>query len=102
MSLVNLNLSVGYHNVEGLHHSVLGCKIHDHITLSNDIEILAETWSECEVCQNFLSTAEYKLVENVKPLKKGVKGRKSGGLRIFCKSYFKNHIKVVKFSDRNV
>ena len=33
---------------------------------------------------------------------KGAKGRKSGGLRIFCKSYFKPHIEVIKFSDKYV
>ena len=100
MSLVNLNLSVGYHNIEGLHHAVLGCKIHDYITFINDIEILAETWSECETCRNTLSVGDYKIISNIDPVKKGARGRKSGGIRIFCKSYFEKHIEVVKTTEK--
>ena len=100
MSLVNLNLSIGYHNVEGLHHAVLGCKIHEYIALNNDIEILAETWSECETCRKTLSVGEYKIITNIEPVKKGVRGRKSGGIRILCKSYFEKHLKVIKTTEK--
>ena len=74
MSGVSLNFSVGYHNIKGLHHSVLGCKFHDHISLLNDVEIFSETWSECDACKNFLGTAEYKLVKDIPPVKEGAKG----------------------------
>ena len=44
----NLNLSIGYLNIEGLHDKVQGCKIKqlsDHFIC--DIEILSETWGNC-------------------------------------------------------
>ena len=47
-----INLSIGYHNIEGKHSSFLDCKLHGHINLINEIEILAETWSECKICKN--------------------------------------------------
>ena len=100
MSLVNLNLSIGYHNVEGLHHAVLGCKIHEYITLNNDIEILAETWSECETCKNTLSVGNYKIIVNIPPVKIGRRGRKSGGIRILCKSFFEKHLEIIKITEK--
>ena len=45
---ININLSIGYQNIEGLHNSLMGCKLQDQIELINDIEILSETWSECK------------------------------------------------------
>ena len=46
-----LNLSIGYHNIAGKHDKSHGCKISTQIKLKNDIEILSETWSECDNCK---------------------------------------------------
>ncbi len=82
MDLVSLNLSIGYHNVEGLHNSTLGCKIGEYIELSNDIEFLTETWNECEECKKSTNNIEgYSLIKTIEPVKKGKKGRKSGGIQ---------------------
>ena len=101
MPLVNLNLSIVYHNIDGLHHSTLGCKLTHCIELLNDIEILAETWSECSNCR--LTTIQnYELVKTIAPLKQNKKGRKSGGIHIFSKSVLKPCIKIIKTSDHYI
>ena len=82
MSLVNLNLSIGYHNIDGLHHSTLGCKLAHCIELLNDIEILSETWSECKECK-LTSILNYELIKTIDPLKKRKKGKK-----VWRHSYF--------------
>ena len=85
------NLSIGYQNIEGQHNSLLGCKLSGQITLSNDIEILAETWSKCEECKS-ITIDNYDLLKSIDPLKnKNKKGRRSGGIQIFCKSFLKKH-----------
>ena len=81
--------SIGYHNIEGKHSSLLGCKLYGHINLINDIEIPAETWSECKICKN-INIENYKLLKVIEPVKKECrKGRKSGGIHIYCKTYLK-------------
>ena len=52
MTSININLSIGYHNIEGQHNALLGFKLGSHIKWLNDKEILAETWSECKKCKN--------------------------------------------------
>ena len=47
----NINLSIGYHNIEGSHSPTFGCK-HNYIQFYNDIEIIAETWTNCADCKN--------------------------------------------------
>ena len=95
MNRLNLNLSIGYQNIEG-QHNLLGCKLGGQIELFNGIEILAETWSECENCKK-IAIENYDLVKSIDPLKiQGRKGRKSGGIHIYCKSFLKPHLKIIK------
>ena len=101
---INLNLSIGYQNVDGLHSGLLGCKLDNEIELSCDIEILSETWSNCENCSK-ANIPGYVLVNKpIEPEKKGKKGRKSGGIKIYCKTFLKdkNLIKVFKSTDKYV
>ena len=75
MIKINLNLSIGYHNIEGLHNNLLGCKLFGQIELFNDVEILAETWSEYNNCKN-ITVDNYDLLKIIDPLKiNGRKGR---------------------------
>ena len=62
------NLSIGYHNIEGKHHHLHGCKLNNHLNLINDIEILAETWGECDNCKNNI-VANYSLIKITKDYK---------------------------------
>ena len=98
-SRLQINLSIGYQNIEGLHHATLGCKLDNCITLENDIEVLAESWTECENCDNIRELDDHFLLECIKPIKTGTKGRKSGGIKIFLKKKLKNSIKVIKSTD---
>ena len=68
---INMNLSIGHLNIEGLHHSTLGCKLDGQVDLLNDIEILSETWSKCQTCRN-MQIQNYILLKSIEPLKKGV------------------------------
>ena len=97
---INLNLSIGYQNIEGLHNSLMGCKLQDQIDLINDIEILSETWSECKKCKD-VTVENYDLIKTVEPIKKvkTKKGRKSGGIQVYCKSLLKPHLKIIKTCD---
>ena len=70
MPTVNLNLSIGYQNIEGLHHPTLGCKLTHCLELFNDIEILSETWTECLNCKNICTVDNYDLIKTIEPLKK--------------------------------
>ena len=99
MSQVNINLSIGYHNIEGQHDSTLGCKLLNQVNMINDIEIFSEMWSDCIKCKK-ISIENYTLLEVIEPMKKRGcgKGRKSGGIHIFCKSHLKPHIKIKKSS----
>ena len=97
-----INLSIRYQDIEGLHNSLIGCKLNGQIDLINDIEILAETWSECEICKN-ITTENYALVDSIEPLKnRNKKGRASGGIKIYCKSYLKQYLKVKKTSSHYI
>ena len=99
MASKSINLSISYHNIEGQHSSLLGCKLHGHINLINDIEILSETWSNCKNCKN-ITIEDYELLKIIDPLKKGSnKGRKSGGMHIYCKSHIKPYLKIIKTSN---
>ena len=97
--MVTLNCSIGYQNLEGLHSDLHGCKLQNCINLTCDIEIFAETWTSCEKCLT-ISTPGYHLLENIKPQKKGSKGRSSGGLLIYCKDSLEDSIKVLKSSEK--
>ena len=63
-----LNLSIGYHNIAGNYDKSHGCKINTQITLLNDIEILSETWSECDKCKHNM-IPKYILLKNIEPQK---------------------------------
>ena len=88
--------SIGFQNIEGLHDGV-GCKINEiKPQLSNDIEILAETWGcNCEV-----SFDDY-IPHYVSPQKHhGVKkGRRSGGFLLLLKKYLSKNFKILKSSN---
>ena len=100
-SLNSINLSIGYRNIEGLHNATFGCK-HDYIGFYNDIEILAETWTNCNNCKN-ANIPNYNIIKKIPPKKKpGLKGRASGGLNIFCKTYLTPFIKVSKQNDSHI
>ena len=102
MSSININLTIGYHNIEGQHNTLLGCKLGNYIKLINDIEILAETWSVCNKCKN-ITIENYHLLKVIDPLKYGrIKGRKSGGIHIYCKSHLKPHLKITKTSTHYI
>ena len=96
------NLSIGY-NIEGKHSSLHGCKINNHLKLINDIKILAEAWAECDDCKNNI-VKNYQLLKHIEPQKaKGCKkGRNSGGILLYCKSYLKPFIKILKSCPTHV
>ena len=98
----NINLSIGYHNIEGLHSPIFGCK-HNNIEFCNDIEILAETWTSCTQCKNAI-IPNYTIIDKVLPKKKfGIKkGRASGGITILCKQFLAPYIKLVKKGDSHI
>ena len=97
------NLSIGYHNIEGKHSFLHGCKLNNHLNFINDIEILAETWAECDNCKNNI-VINYSLLKAIEPQKtKGCKkGRKSGGILLYCKSYLKPFVKILKSSPTHI
>ena len=95
-------MSIGYLNVEGQHDAVMGCKLNGIIDFCNDIEILSETWSECDKCKH-TKIDNYELLKVIDPIKnKKLRGRKSGGMLIFCKTEFKKYLKVIKFTNHYV
>ena len=90
-----IDLSFGYHNIEGIHSS-FGCKLpYIHSKFIHDIEVLSETWGLCSHDKNI---SGYKLLEKVDPHKKSniKKGRASGGLLIYCKEKLAKYIKITK------
>ena len=90
-----LDFSIAYHNIEGIHDPNFGCKIPSISTkLIHDVEILAETWGDCEHDHNI---AGYQLVQ-IKPQKFtcASKGRSSGGLNIYYKTCLHKFIKKSK------
>ena len=90
----NLNLSIGFLNIESISGSKLGCKL---VRLKDcifcDIEILAETWGKCNDYElehyNFFKTGTRK-DRSVK------KGRSSGGVTVYYKKYLEKLIKNIR------
>ena len=76
--------SIGFQNVQGMHDGG-GCKINEiKNNLSNDIEILSETWG----CNCDLSFESYTAHVVASQKHQGVKkGRKSGGFVILLKNH---------------
>ena len=91
----NLNLSIGYHNIEGLHNKTFQCKLpYLKKKLIYDIEILSETWGECnhdKTHDNF-DCHEIKSQKHV-DIKKG---RKSGGFLIYIKKHISKAVHIIK------
>ena len=83
-----------------LKNNIVPCKLHGHIDLINDIEILSETWSNCKKCK-YITIENYELSKIIDPLKKA-KGRKSGSLHIYCKLHIKPYLKVTETSNSYV
>ena len=93
-----IDLSFGYHNIEGIHSPQFGCKLpFIHTKLIHDIEILSETWGACTHEKN---VAGYKIIEQIAPHKKSNirKGRASGGIIVYCKEHLHKHIKKTKLT----
>ena len=91
----NLNLSIGYLNIEGLHDKVQGCKIkqlNDYFKC--DIEILSETWGKCDH-YNDVEGYNYIINETQKDFMIK-KGRSSGGMIVYFRNYLENLIKTIK------
>ena len=87
--------SVGFRNIKGLHDDSV-CKINEiKRDLSDDIEILVETWG----CKCKLEFEDY-FLEYVSPQKHmGVKkGRNSGGFIVLFKNYLAKNVKIIKKS----
>ena len=92
-------LSVGFHNIHGMHNGN-ECKFNEiKSELSHDIEILAETWG----CKCDLDFENY-VLETVNPQKHiGVKkGRESGGFIVLLKNHLGKEVKVIKKSNNFV
>ena len=91
--------SIGFQNIQGMHNSS-GCKINEiKEKLSDDIEILAETWG-CDCNVSFENYTPH-FVSPQKHL--GVKkGRKSGGFMVLIKNYLSKDIKIHKTSNNFV
>ena len=86
-SVLPLDLSVGYQNIEGIHHSQFGCKLpYLEKSFVHDIEIISETWGECSHDKNIPG---YKKLKEVKPTKitHTKKGRASGGILTYVKTH---------------
>ena len=101
--MISFNLSIGYQNVEGLHSELLGCKIDSQIEPNCDIEIFSEIWGNCDNCRK-PNICGYELIKKVEPEKKGKKGkgRSSGGLLVYCKTFLKDYIKFLKKTDKYI
>ena len=94
------NLTKGYMNIGGLHDNVMGCKLSNDL-MNNDIEILSET---CGNCAHYENVEGYTLLSKNEPQKvPGInKGRKSGGILIYCKNYLVKKIKKLKQTNHYV
>ena len=97
--MVQNGFSVGFRNMQGMHNGKVR-KINEIMDeLSNDIEILAETWGcKCEL------DFEHYFPEYVSPQKHmGVKkGRDSGGFIVLFKNYLAKNVKIIKKSNNFV
>ena len=93
----NLNLSISYWNIEGLHDKIHGCKIpYLNKHLKSDIEILSETWGKCTHYNEIDNYDLIKIDTQKDPSIK--KGRNSGGIIIYYKKYLSKQIKIIKKS----
>ena len=91
------SLTLGYHNVSGLHNKH-GCKVYDLIPeLLNDIEI----WSEIWACNCDISVEGYDILTQIDPQKRGnaKRGRKSGVIRILTKTFLSKHVRILSKSN---
>ena len=91
------NLTIGYHNVGGLHNKQ-GCKVPHLIPeLLNDIEV----WSEIWACNCDIPFGNYDILDQIDSQKRGdaKKGRKSGGIRILTKKNLTKHIRILHKSN---
>ena len=91
--------SIGFHNIEGMHIKN-ECKLNDiKGELSNDIEILAETWG-CKCDLNF----DNYIYDKVVPQKRiGIKkGRASGGFIVLVKNDISKKVNIIKKSNNFV
>ena len=91
--------SVGFQNIHGMHYGN-ECKFPEiNCALSNDIEILAETWG----CKCDLEFTCY-FLEQVDPQKHtGVKkGCESGGFIVLFKNHLGSNVKIIKKSNNFV
>ena len=90
-----LNLSIGFHNIEGLH-SDCEClldDIKDHI--NKDIMFLAETWT----CEHTKNLEGYQCFYEPGYKNPGVtSGRASGGMLVYVKNYIKNFVKILQLN----
>ena len=96
-----LNFTVSYWNIEGIHDKTHGCKI-EYLNkfLCSDIEILYETWGDCDHFSNVENYHAIKIEANKN--KQTKKGRSSGGLLIFFKHYLSKFLIVKKCSENYV
>ena len=92
-------LSIGFHNIQGLHEKNV-CKINEiKEEQSNDIEIFVETWG----CNCELKFEDY-TSDYVSPHKRvGVKkGRASGGFMVLVKNSLSQKVNIIKKSNNFV
>ena len=97
--MVQNGFSVGFRNMQGMHNSNV-CKMNEIVQeLSNDIEILAETWGcKCGLTfENYFH--EYVALQKRMGIKKG---RDSGGFIILFKNYLAKNVKIIKKSNNFV
>ena len=91
-------LTISYWNSEGLHDNIEGCKLQQQGILQNDIEILSETWGNCK---HYGDIENYFLLTKNEPQKDPhiYKGRKSGGILVFCKKHLDN--KITRYKSKH-
>ena len=96
-----LDLSIGYHNIDGIHNPTFGCKLpYIKQKFIHDIEVLTETWGTCDHDKNFPG---YKLIE-IKPHKRTnvKKGRLSGGIVVYYREHLHKYIKECQSSNHYI
>ena len=90
-----IDLSIGYHNIDGIHSKSFSCKLpYLEKKFIHDIEIIAETWGQCQHSKEIDGYKSF-----VIPTQKDVdikKGRSSGGLIVYYKNHFHQFIKLCR------
>ena len=91
----NLNLSIGYLNIEGINDKIHGCKIKQlKDYLRCDIEILSETWGKCT---HYDEVEGYNYIINEAQKEATInRGRCSGGMIVYYRKYLEKQIKIIK------